>query len=195
MSISPIPKSINLSRSDKTNSIHILAGDHIWLKGNNGSGKTTFLKILLCQIKNYSGQIRKIVDLPIGYFSQQHKTLNFNNSIYDNFAEATQIYDEQKVRSILANFLFRDKILERLVSNISQGERVRLIIAILTNQDNQFLFFDEPTNHLDIESRIILERTLANYSGGFILVSHDRYFLNRIGINRIIEIKQIYNRS
>ena len=163
-------------------------GDRIHLEGKNGSGKTTFLKILLKQINDYSGDVFFGNNLKIGYFSQEHETLDNNMRIVDEFIANTNIKNEAIARDILGKFLFvGDKVFEK-VKNLSQGEKVRLIIAELINQDNNFIFFDEPTNHLDIESREVLETAISAYKGGFLMISHDRYFVENININRKFEI-------
>ena len=168
--------------------IDCYGGDRIHLEGKNGCGKTTFLKILLKQIDDYTGEVVFGNNLKIGYFSQEHETLDNNMRIVDEFIANTNIKNEARARDVLGSFLFvGDKVFEK-VKNLSQGEKVRLIIAELINQDNNFIFFDEPTNHLDIESREVLETAISAYKGGFLMISHDRYFIENIGINRKFEI-------
>ncbi len=168
--------------------IDCFGGDRIHLEGKNGTGKTTFLKILLGQINDYTGDVSFGNNLKIGYFSQEHESLDNNMRIVDEFISNSNIKNEAHARDILGSFLFvGDKVFEK-VKNLSQGEKVRLIIAELIHQDNNFIFFDEPTNHLDIESREVLETALAAYKGGFLMISHDRYFIENIGINRKFEI-------
>lgn len=163
-------------------------GDRIHLEGTNGSGKTTFLKILLKQLTDYTGEVSFGNNLKVGYFSQEHETLDNDMRIVDEFIANTNIRNEATARDVLGKFLFvGDKVFEK-VKNLSQGEKVRLIIAELINQDNNFIFFDEPTNHLDIESREVLETAISAYRGGFLIISHDRYFIENVDINRKFEI-------
>lgn len=163
-------------------------GDRVHLEGKNGSGKTTFLRILLKQISDYTGEVSFGNNLKVGYFSQEHETLDDNMRIVDEFIANTNIKNEARARSVLGSFLFiGDKVFEK-VKNLSQGEKVRLMVAELINQDNNFILFDEPTNHLDIESREVLETAISAYKGGFLIISHDRYFVENININRKFEI-------
>lgn len=170
------------------NELHIFANDRINFFGKNGSGKTTFIKLLKGINTNYIGNIELGNDIKLGYFSQEHELLDKNKSVIDNFIEHSSTKSEANARSILGNYLFSGSKVFSLVSLLSEGEKARLILAILISQNNNFLLLDEPTNHLDLESRNILEKSLQNYDGGFIVVCHDRFFLKNIGINRIISI-------
>ncbi len=168
--------------------IDCYGGDRIHLEGKNGCGKTTFIKILLKQISDYSGNITFGNNLKIGYFSQEHETLNDELSVVNEFISNSNIKNEARARDVLGCFLFvGDRVFDK-VKSLSQGEKVRLMIAELINQDNNFIFFDEPTNHLDIDSREVLESAISAYKGGYLMVSHDRYFVENIGINRKFEI-------
>ncbi len=167
----------------------VTGGDRIHLLGENGVGKTTLIKILTGEIKDFSGSVTKGENIKIGYFAQEHELLDKKKTVLDEFMTATKIWEEQKARKILGRFLFIGNHIFNKVGSLSQGEKVKLSIAELIYQNNQFLIFDEPTNHLDIESREILENSLNEYEGGFMIVSHDRYFLSKLDINRKIVIK------
>ena len=164
------------------------AGDRIHLKGDNGSGKSSFLKVLLGLNKNFEGEVFRSSTCKIGYFEQEHEYLDKSKSVLEEFVSKSDIKDKDKARKVLGSFLFIGEDVFKTVKDLSLGERVRLIIAELTTQDNEFLILDEPTNHLDAESREVLEKALFEYTGGFIVISHDRYFLKQIEITRILEI-------
>lgn len=170
--------------------LYVFASDRINFFGPNGPGKTTFIKSIFGLNDKYLGKIEIGNDVKIGYFSQEHEVLDVTETVLDNFLERTPIASEMNARKILGSFLFRnDKIFSR-VSLLSEGEKARLIFAILITQKNDFLLLDEPTNHLDLESREILEKSLLDYEGGFLVVSHDRYFVKNIKINRRLVIKE-----
>lgn len=171
----------------------ITAGDRIHLIGNNGVGKSSLIKILLGKLSDYKGDFSKGNDIKIGYFAQEHELLDNNKKVIDEFMASTKVGSEEQARKILGRFLFIGNAVFKKVESLSYGEKVKLIIAELIYQQNQFLILDEPTNHLDIESREILEDALNNYEGGFIIISHDRYFIEKIRFNNnlAIENKQI----
>jgi len=164
--------------------LSLRGGDRIQLEGANGVGKSTFIRILLSEIADYTGTVEKGEGIRVGYFAQEHEMLQFNNTVIAELLRHTNIGNEGRARSVLGKFLFSGVQVYNTVGSLSQGERVKLIAAILTNQDNQFLLLDEPTNHLDLPSREVLEQALYDFSGGFLVVSHDRYFLEQVGINR-----------
>lgn len=173
----------------KCDELYIFGQDRISLQGENGAGKTTLLKAIIGQHSFYEGTIEIGPNIKIGYFSQEHELLDPSKTMIQVFMDHTSIFDENKVRGILGKFLFKkDKVFSQ-IKNLSEGEKARLLITILIYQKNDFLLLDEPTNHLDLESREVLAQALQEYAGGFVVVSHDRYFLQQIGINRVIKIK------
>lgn len=174
--------------------LDILGNDRVLLIGNNGSGKTTFLKHLVSQslsdhFLNDPLQLEIGAGVSIGYFSQEHDLLNRKTTVLQEFMRLTG-KDESQSRRQLGGFLFVDRTVFQTIDQLSLGERARLHLAIIINQNNNFLVLDEPTNHLDLPSREVLEQSLKNYQGGFIVVSHDRFFIRQIGINRIVQIQQ-----
>lgn len=158
--------------------------EHVLLFGKNGSGKSTLLKIIANILNPDSGEIKIGENINIGYFSQEHETLNLEKSVLEEFVDTEKILIPKDPRAILGSFLFKGNDVFKKISDLSLGERVRLIFAKLTNQENQVLLLDEPTNHLDIQSREVIEKALIDYKGAIIVVSHDRYFLDKIGINK-----------
>lgn len=153
--------------------------DRLAIVGNNGTGKSTLLKILLQQISPLSGYVRQGSNVKIGYLSQQFDIRNPSARLIDAFREDLSVA-EGEARHILAQFLFYGHDVFKRVGDLSGGEKMRLRLAQLMYQHCNVLILDEPTNHLDIESREVLEETLEKFTGTIIAISHDRYFLQRI---------------
>lgn len=154
-------------------------GDRVAIIGPNGSGKTTILKIILGEIKDYDGLVKVGSNVKVGYLQQNINFLNEDSSIVDTFRE-DYICSEEKARNILSRFLFYEDDVFKKVKSLSGGERARLRLCQLMHKDLNTLVLDEPTNHLDILSREMLEDTLLDFNGSIIFVSHDRYFINKI---------------
>lgn len=149
------------------------------LIGANGSGKTTFLKTILENMPPLQGEIRPGASLRTAYFAQAHERLNPENSVLDELLER-QNMPLSEARNYLALFLFRGDDVYKKISLLSGGERGRLALALLALADANFLLLDEPTNHLDIPAQETLQETLEQYAGTILMVSHDRYLINRL---------------
>ncbi|TYS69152.1 ABC-F type ribosomal protection protein [Sutcliffiella horikoshii] len=146
--------------------------------GQNGTGKSTLLKILLGELEADSGLVKLGSNVKIGYLSQHIKAGNPSQTLIEAFREDISITQEQ-ARHVLAKFLFYGASVFKKVENLSGGEKMRLRLAQLMHQDINLLILDEPTNHLDIDSREVLEEALEEFDGTILAVSHDRYFLNK----------------
>ena len=152
--------------------------DRLAIVGENGTGKTTLLKMMLGEVKPDVGQCIIGSNVKVGYLAQQFETLD-NTRLIDAFRENISITEEE-ARHVLAKFLFYGYDVYKKVDDLSGGEKMRLRLAQLMQQNINLLVLDEPTNHLDIESREVLEENLQNFEGTIIAVSHDRYFLQKI---------------
>ncbi|MGA9467604.1 MAG: ATP-binding cassette domain-containing protein [Exiguobacterium marinum] len=153
-------------------------GERVAIVGPNGSGKSSLLKMLLGQVAPQIGTVRRADQAKIGYLSQ-HITFDESHRLMEAFRDRIAV-DEGKARHLLAQFLFYGASVFKPVSNLSGGEKMRLMLAILVHEEINVLVLDEPTNHLDIESREALEEALERFPGTVVTVSHDRYFLNKL---------------
>ncbi|WP_432355491.1 ribosomal protection-like ABC-F family protein [Sporosarcina sp. A2] len=160
-------------------SISVYWRDRLAIVGDNGTGKSTLLKMILHQLEPSYGQIQMGSNVTIGYLAQQFDTLNHEMRLIDAFREEIKM-TEPDARHVLAQFLFYGHDVFKKVKDLSGGEKMRLRLAQLMQQNINLLLLDEPTNHLDIESREVLEDTLENFGGTLIAVSHDRYFLQKL---------------
>lgn len=162
-------------------------GERVALIGNNGTGKTTILKIINELIPPDAGTVTLGSNVHIGYYDQEHQQLHMEKTIFDEIADDYPNLNNTKVRNVLAAFLFTDDDVYKRIEDLSGGERGRVALAKLMLSDANFLILDEPTNHLDITSKEILEEALKNYTGTVFFVSHDRYFINQTS-TRILEL-------
>ncbi|HCI84667.1 MAG TPA: ABC transporter [Lachnospiraceae bacterium] len=167
--------------------LEIRRGERVCMIGNNGTGKSTFLKLIIGSLKPDEGSIRLGTRVHIGYYDQEHQTLHPDKTLFSELQDAYPTLDNTTIRNTLASFLFTGDDVFKRVSDLSGGERGRLSLAKLMLSESNFLILDEPTNHLDILSKEILEDALQSYSGTVLCVSHDRYFINRVS-TRIIEL-------
>jgi ATP-binding cassette subfamily F protein 3 len=162
-------------------------GECASLIGPNGAGKTTFLKVLLGQIPPLSGEVQLGASLEIGYFAQVQDHLQPRRTVLEEITARKELGDEAS-RSHLALYLFRGDDVLKPVSALSGGERARLALAILALEGANLLLLDEPTNHMDIPAQEALQAVLESYNGTILLVSHDRYLIDRLA-TQIWELK------
>lgn len=162
--------------------------DKLALIGDNGIGKTTLFKIILGEEKQTSGNVLIGKNVVFGYYDQEQKDLDINKTILDEVWDAYPDLTVTEIRSYLGHFLFSGDDVFKKISKLSGGEKCRISLLKLVLSNSNFLLMDEPTNHLDIPSREALEEALRSYEGTVLLISHDRYFLNKIA-EKIIELK------
>jgi len=161
--------------------------ERVFLLGDNGSGKTTLFKILLNKLEQDDGTIKIGANVDAGYFDQTQATLDYNKTLFDEIADSFPELTITDVRNALAGFLFKADDAFKVISELSGGERARLMLLKLMLKKANFLLLDEPTNHLDIKSREMLEEALEKYEGTIFAISHDRYFINKLS-TRILRI-------
>lgn len=165
----------------------IKRGERVALIGNNGTGKTTILKIINQLVPKDAGKITLGAQVHIGYYDQEHQVLHPEKTLFDELQDAYPALNNTRVRNVLAAFLFTGDDVFKEIRDLSGGERGRLSLAKLMLGSANFLILDEPTNHLDITSKEILENALKNYAGTILYVSHDRYFINQTA-TRILDL-------
>jgi len=161
-------------------SLSVEDAEFFTLLGPSGCGKTTFLKILMRREKPTSGEVEIGSNLDVGYYDQEHEGLEVENSILDEVWKANPRMLPAEMRSFLGKFLFHGEDVFRKIKSFSGGEQSRVVLAKLILSKPNFLILDEPPNHLDIASREVLENALVEFGGTILVVSHDRYFLNKI---------------
>ena len=168
--------------------IEIRNQDKICIMGQNGSGKTTLLKCLMKnenKISGFNSDVRP--NLKYFYFDQTQQLLNPDLTLFDTIHNEFPLMDNTQVRTILGRFLFEDDDAFKLVSQLSGGEKIRMIFALISLRNYDILYLDEPTNHLDFTTKRIVSDILEDYQGTIVMVSHDRYFVNRVA-NKIIDL-------
>lgn len=165
----------------------IKRGEHVAVIGDNGTGKTTLLKILNRVVSADSGTYTLGSNVKIGYYDQEHHVLHMEKTIFDEISDDYPTLTNTEIRNVLAAFLFTGDDVFKQISSLSGGERGRVSLAKLMLSEANFLILDEPTNHLDIASKEILENALNDYTGTVLYVSHDRYFINQTA-SRILDL-------
>lgn len=187
LEVSDLAKSYDGRKLFEHLSFQIQRGDRIALLGDNGTGKTTILKIINGVVEADAGSIRLGANVSIGYYDQEQQNLSGEKTLFEEMQDAYPELNNTRIRNILAAFMFTGDDVFKRIDALSGGERGRISLAKLMLSGANFLILDEPTNHLDMESKDILEQALNRYTGTILYVSHDRYFVNRTA-SRILEL-------
>lgn len=167
--------------------MHIVKGEKAFLLGPNGCGKTTLLKILMGECEQTEGKYKIGANIHVGYYDQIQEHLSMDKTIIDEVWDEYPQMTQTQIRNALAMFLFRGEEVFKQINTLSGGERARVELVKLILKQVNFLVLDEPTNHLDIASREALENALDGYDGTMLVVSHDRYFINKLA-TRILHL-------
>ena len=187
LSIEGLSKSFGNNHLFSDLAMDLKRGEHVAIIGDNGTGKTTILKIINGLLEADAGKITLGTNVHIGYYDQEHHVLNQEKNLFDEISDAYPTLTNTEIRNTLAAFLFTGEDVFKLIRDLSGGERGRVSLAKLMLSESNFLILDEPTNHLDIMSKEILEDALNAYEGTVLYVSHDRYFINRTA-SRILDL-------
>lgn len=175
-----LAKSFGEKHLFKNVDIHIRKGERVFILGSNGCGKTTLFKILTGKCPQDSGEYDYGANVQVGYFDQMQQNLDLSKTAIDEVWDAFPNMTQTEVRSAMASFLFKGVEVFKPLSKMSGGERARISLLKLMLKGGNFLLLDEPTNHLDSSSREKLENTLKEYGGTLLIISHDRYFINKL---------------
>ena len=186
LSVENLEKSYN-TLLFKNISFELKRGEHVAIIGDNGTGKTTILKIINGLVDADSGMIKLGTNVHIGYYDQEQHNLTDENTLFEEIANSYPNMTNTKIRNTLAAFMFTGEDVFKRVSDLSGGEKGRLSLAKLMLSEANLIILDEPTNHLDMASKEILENAINNYTGTVLYVSHDRYFINQTA-SRILEL-------
>lgn len=187
LSVEGLSKSFGSNRLFERVNFEIKRGEHVAVIGDNGTGKTTLLKILNGLVQADKGQFRLGANVEPGYYDQEHHVLHSEKTLFDEISDDFPTLTNTEIRNVLAAFLFTGEDVFKRISDLSGGERGRISLAKLMLSNANFLLLDEPTNHLDIASKEILEDALNHYEGTVLYVSHDRYFINKTA-HRILDL-------
>ena len=184
-----LSKSFGSKTLFKNVDMHIRKGERVFILGGNGTGKTTLFNVLT---KKYDADFDELTfgaRVDMGYFDQMQSDLNVENNPIEEISDAFPLMSNTQIRTVLGRFLIKGDNAFKKISTLSGGERARVALLKLVLAGSNFLLLDEPTNHLDTASREALEDTLRDYDGTMLIISHDRYFINKLA-TRILELKE-----
>lgn len=167
--------------------MNIYKGERVGIIGPNGIGKSTLLKVIANKINEYNGSFNLGHYVNIGYYDQEQTNLDSESTVIEEIWDYNPELNYYDIRTMLAQFLFNGDDMYKIIGDLSGGEKSRLSLLKLMTSNSNFLLMDEPTNHLDIDSKEVLEDALLNYDGTILVVSHDRYFLNKV-VNKIYDM-------
>ena len=184
-----IEKSFGDKHLFKNVNIHIRKGERVFILGENGCGKTTLFKILTASLPQDRGEFEYGANVMLGYFDQMQQNLHLDKTAIDEVWDTFPNLTQTEVRSALASFLFKGDEVFKPLAKMSGGERARVSLLKLMLRGSNLLLLDEPTNHLDAASREELENTLLDYSGTLLIISHDRYFINKLA-DRVLVLQK-----
>ncbi len=187
LTVEGLSKSFGREKLFSDLNFEIKKGEHVAIIGDNGTGKTTLLKIINQAESMDEGRITLGVKVNIGYYDQEHHVLHDDKTLFDEISDAYPTLNNTEIRNTLAAFLFTGDDVFKRIGDLSGGEKGRVSLAKLMLSEANFLILDEPTNHLDITSKEILETAISGYEGTVLYVSHDRYFINRTA-TRILDL-------
>lgn len=188
LKVDKLEKSFDGVEVFKNISFNLYRNERCAIIGENGVGKTTLFRIIMGEEMPNSGKVKMGASVNIGYFDQEQKSLTLTNTIFEEISSTYTMLSNFEIRSYLAKFMFYESDIDRQISELSGGERARISLLKLMISDCNFILLDEPTNHLDIDSKEILEDAILDYEGTMLIISHDRYFLNKIAV-KILDMK------
>jgi len=194
LTVKGLAKSFDTLKLFENIDFEIKRGEHVAIIGDNGTGKTTLLKIINELVDADAGTITLGSNVEIGYYDQEHHVLHTEKTLFEEISDEYPSLTNTEIRNVLAAFLFVGDDVFKRIGDLSGGERGRVSLAKLMLSNSNFLILDEPTNHLDIVSKEILENALNSYEGTVLYVSHDRYFINKTA-SRIMDLthNQLFN--
>ncbi|MEE0914378.1 MAG: ATP-binding cassette domain-containing protein [Ruminococcus sp.] len=184
-----LEKSFDEKHLFKNVDIHIRKGERVFILGGNGCGKTTLFRILMGKCPQDRGEYDYGANVMVGYFDQMQQNLDLSKTAIDEVWDTFPNMTQTEVRSAMASFLFKGDEVFKPLSKMSGGERARISLLKLMLKGSNFLLLDEPTNHLDASSREELEKTLREYGGTLLIISHDRYFINKLA-DRVLVLSE-----
>lgn len=170
-------------------SFDIRGGEKVWLSGPNGIGKTTLVKLIVGEEEPTAGSVKLGNDIELGYFAQKQTHLEYSQTLQEYFVEETTCSYSESF-GVLRRFLFDKEDLIMPIEFLSPGQRARFAFALFAYKNYDLLILDEPTNHLDIETKEVIEDSLRDFDGTILLVSHDRFFVERIGMDRNLDLSE-----